>query len=183
MRKLKIQVQVTADGYMGGPDGEMDWMTFPWSDDLNAYLDGLQSGVDAMVLGRKLAEGFIPAWASRPEHEDEATIEFMTGTPKLVVSRTLAESPWEGAAVSADLVGSVTALKERDGGDVIAYGGSTLVRGLIEHGLADEVHLVVNPVSIGAGLPVFPDGGYQRLRLVDAKRFECGMAVLHYDKG
>lgn len=180
MRKLKIQVQVTADGYMGGPNGEMDWMTFPWSDDLNDYLDSVQAGVDAMVLGRRLAEGFIPTWAARPEHEDEATIAFMTGTPKLVISRTLAESPWAGATVAADLVAAVTALKERDGGDVIAYGGSALVRGLIEHGLADDLHLVVNPTSIGGGLSVFPESGYQRLRLVDARRFECGTAALHY---
>lgn len=179
MRRLKIQVQVTADGYMGGPDGELDWMTFPWSDDLNAYLDGVQDGVDAMVLGRRLAEGFIPAWASRPEHEDAATVEFMVGTPKLVVSRTLVESPWEGVTVAADLE-AVAALKERDGGDIIAYGGSTLVQALIAHGLADDLHLVVNPTSIGGGLPVFPTDGYQRLRLVGARRFECGMAVLHY---
>ncbi|MFC7617869.1 dihydrofolate reductase family protein [Actinokineospora soli] len=96
MRKFKLQVQVSADGYMAGPNGEMDWMTMPWSDDLNAYLDAVQRDVDTIVLGRKLAEGFIPVWASRPEHEDEATIDFMNTTPKVVISRSLAESPWEG---------------------------------------------------------------------------------------
>ncbi len=182
MRTFKLQVQVTADGYMGGPAGEMDWMTMPWSDDLNAYLDALTQGVDTIVLGRGLAEGFIPAWESRPEHEDDATIDFMNGTPKVVVSRTLAESPWENATVVADPVAAVNDLKARPGGDVIAYGGSQLVRSLIADGLLDELHLVVNPVSIGRGLPVFPEGGYQRFSLLDAVRFDCGMAVLKYGR-
>jgi hypothetical protein len=55
MRKLKLQVQTTADGYMAGPNGEMDWMTLPWTDDINAYVDGLHESIDRMVLGRKLA--------------------------------------------------------------------------------------------------------------------------------
>ena len=72
MRKLKLQVQTTVDGFMGGPNGEMDWMTLPWTDDMSAYVDALTKPVDLIVLGRRLADGFIPAWASRPPGEDEA---------------------------------------------------------------------------------------------------------------
>ena len=61
MRKLKLQVQTTVDGYMAGPNGEMDWTTVPWTDDISAYTDALTQPVDRIVLGRKLAEGFIPA--------------------------------------------------------------------------------------------------------------------------
>lgn len=67
MRKLKLQVQTTVDGYMGGPQGEMDWLTFPWTDDFTAYVTGLMENVDHIVLGRRLAEGFIPTWAAGPE--------------------------------------------------------------------------------------------------------------------
>ncbi|MFC5286132.1 dihydrofolate reductase family protein [Actinokineospora guangxiensis] len=182
MRTFKLQVQVTADGFMGGPSGEMDWMTLSWSDDLNAYIEALTSGVDTIVLGRGLAEGFIPAWESRPAHEDDASVDFMINTPKVVVSRTLAESPWENAVVVADPAAAVAELKARPGGDLIAYGGSSLVRSLIAGGLLDELHLVVNPVSIGRGLPVFPEDGYQRLALTGATRFDCGMAVLKYER-
>ncbi|GAA3156509.1 dihydrofolate reductase family protein [Nonomuraea salmonea] len=60
-------------------------------------------------------------------------------------------------------------------------GGAKLASGLIAEGLIDEIHLFVNPVSIGRGLPVFPDvAGHQRFRLAGARPFECGITALHY---
>ena len=68
-----------------------------------------------------------------------------------------------------------------DGGDLIAYGGSTLVTGLIANGLLDEIHLFVNPSAIGAGLPVFANlDANQQFRLVTATPFECGITAMHY---
>jgi dihydrofolate reductase len=183
VRKFMLQVQTTVDGYMGGPNGEMDWTTFPWTEDINAHIDALTAKVDCIVLGRKLAEGFIPAWASGPEGEDQASIDWMNDTPKVVISNSLTESPWENAVVAGgDLVDTVTELKAQPGGDIIAYGGSTLVSNLIANGLLDELHLFVNPTAIGAGLPVFAGvDAYQRLRLVGARPFDCGITGLHYE--
>jgi dihydrofolate reductase len=182
MRKLKLQVQTTVDGYMGGPNGEMDWMTLPWTADMSAYVDALTEPVDLIVLGRRLAEGFIPAWASRPEGEDEASIDWMNDTPKVVISNSLTESPWDSATVAGgDLTETVTKLKSQPGGDMITYGGSTLVTDLVARGLIDDLHLLVNPTAIGAGLPIFADrGAHQRLRLVEARPFGCGITALHY---
>jgi dihydrofolate reductase len=181
MRVLRMQLQVTADGYLGGPDGELDWMTVPWSDDLTAYGGAVHDGVDTIVLGRRLAEGFIPAWAAGPEGEDQESIDFMNSTPKVVVSDSLTESPWDGVTVrGGDLGALVTELKERDGGTIITYGGASLAQQLVAQQLVDELHLFVNPVAIGAGLPVFPAGQRHRLRLVRATPTECGITVLHY---
>ncbi|MGW0804104.1 dihydrofolate reductase family protein [Nonomuraea sp. NPDC002799] len=180
MRKLKLQVQTTADGYMAGPNGEMDWMTFPWTDDLNAYIDALTAPVDTIVLGRKLAEGFIPAWASGPEGESKEAIAWMNGTPKVVISGSLTESPWENAVVAGgDLGEAVRKLKAQPGGDLIVYGGGTLVRNLIAQELIDELHLFVNPTAIGEGMPVF--GSRRQLNLVAARPFDCGVTALHYE--
>ena len=183
MRKFKLQVQTTVDGYMAGPNGEMDWMTLPWTDDLNTYVDALGEKVDCIVLGRKLAEGFIPAWAAGPEGEDQASIDQMNNTPKVVVSNTLTESPWDNAVVAGgDVAEIVNKLKAQPGGDMIAYGGGTLVSSLIAKGLLDELHLFVNPAAIGAGVPVFPNvGHYQQLRLVTARPFDCGITALHLE--
>jgi dihydrofolate reductase len=183
VRKLKLQVQTTADGYMGGPNGEMDWATVPWTDDLNAYVEALTEPVDCIVLGRKLAEGFIPAWAAGPEGEDQASIDWMNDTPKVVISNTLTESPWENAVVAGgDLAKTVNEHKAQPGGDMITYGGSTLASNLIAEGLLDELHLFVNPTAIGAGLPVFPElEGHQQLRLVTARPFDCGITSLHFE--
>ncbi|MFB4273773.1 MULTISPECIES: dihydrofolate reductase family protein [unclassified Nonomuraea] len=183
MRTFKLQVQTTVDGYMAGPNGEMDWMKMPWSDDINTYIDALTEPVDCIVLGRKLAEGFIPAWASEPEHETKESIDWMNNTPKVVVSNTLTESPWANATVAGgDLTEIVNRLKAQPGGDLIAYGGGTFVSNLIAKGLLDELHLFVNPTAIGAGMPVFPKlDTNQRLRLVAARAFECGITALHYE--
>jgi dihydrofolate reductase len=183
MRKLKLQVQTSVDGYMGGPNGEMDWMTLPWDDDLNAYVNKISEGIDCFLLGRRLAEGFIPAWASGPEGEDQESIDMMNNTPKVVVSNSLTESPWEKATVAGgDLTEIVNRLKAEPGGDIMAYGGSTLVTSLVAKGLLDELHLFVNPTAIGAGLPVFPAGsGYHRFSLISARPFSCGITALHLE--
>lgn len=183
MRKFKLQVQTSVDGYMAGPNGEMDWMTLPWTDDINAYVAALDEPVDCIVLGRKLAEGFIPAWAAGPEGEDQEAIDKMNDTPKVVISNTLTESPWENTVVAGgDLAETVNQLKAQPGGDMIAYGGGTLVSDLIAKGLLDELHLFVNPTAIGAGIPVFPHlDAYQQLRLVAAQPFDCGITALHFE--
>lgn len=181
MRKLKLQIQTTVDGYMAGPNGEMDWMKFPWTDDIGVYVAALMETVDCIVLGRNLAEGFIPHWAAQPADEDQTSIDWMNNTPKVVLSTTLAESPWDNAAVASDLTEAIDELKAQQGGDLIAYGGGMLVSSLISAGLVDELHLFVNPTAIGTGMPVFPtDGAYRQLELVGAQPFDCGITAMHF---
>ena len=185
MRKLKLQVQMSVDGYIAGPNSEMDWITFNWDDELKAYVTALTEPVDCLVLGRKLAEGFIPYWASvaanpdDPEHS--AGIKF-TDTPKVVFTKTLDASPWANTVLAkGDLVTEITALKQQAGSDLIAYGGATFVSGLIKHGLIDDFHLFINPAAIGNGLPIFQElDSQQTLTLVKATPFDCGIVVLHY---
>jgi dihydrofolate reductase len=134
------------------------------------------------VLGRKLAEGFIPAWAAGPKGETQESIDWMNNTPKVVISNSLKESPWENAVVAGgDLAETVNRLKAQPGGDMIAYGGSTLVTSLIAKALLDELHPFMSPTAIGAGLPVIASGAYHQLRLVTARPFDCGITVLHFE--
>ncbi|HEY7485719.1 MAG TPA: dihydrofolate reductase family protein [Streptosporangiaceae bacterium] len=183
MRTFKLQVQTTVDGYMAGPNGELAWATTSWSDDVGDYVTALEESVDTIVLGRKLAEGFIPAWAAGPPGETQESIDWMNNTPRVVISNSLTTSPWENATIAGgDLTETINKLKAQPGGDMIAYGGSTFVSNLIVAGLLDELHLFVNPTAIGAGLPVFPKvETYHQLRLVNAQGFECGITALHYE--
>lgn len=183
MRTFKLQVQTTVDGYMAGPNGAMDWLTSPWSDDLMAHVDALTRPVDTIVLGRKLAEGFIPTWAAGPAGEPQEGIDKMNNTAKVVISKSLTESPWPNTVVAGgDLTETVRALKAQPGGDIIAYGGGTLVSELIARELLDEIHLFVNPTATGSGMPVFANlGTNQRLRLVAAHAFDCGITALQYE--
>ena len=184
MRKLKLQVQMTIDGRIAGPNGEMDFMTWDWDDEIKAYVEELTASVDTILLGRKLAEGFIPYWAGvaeDPENPEQASGKQFTEMPKVIFSRTLAESKWPNAVVASDLAGEVTRLKQTGGKDLIAYGGAEFVSSLLRHQLIDELHILVNPVAIGEGKTIFEQlDRRQPLKLVESKAFPCGIALLHY---
>jgi dihydrofolate reductase len=185
MRKLKLQVQMSVDGYIAGPQGEMDWMVWDWDDDLKSYVTGFTAPVDCILLGRNLAEGFIRAWTSQVQ--DPATADDfahkMVDSPKIVFSKTLERVEWDNTTLaSGDLVAEVNKLKNQAGGDLVAYGGATFVSSLIQAGLIDEYHLFINPVALGEGMTIFK-GLHQRqnLSLVKSSAFDCGIVVLHYE--
>jgi dihydrofolate reductase len=186
MRKLKLQVQMTVDGYVGDVNGEMSWMIFNWDDGLKDYVTALTNPVDTIVLGKNLAEGFIPHWenvAANPDHPEFTAGQKFTDTPKVVFSKTLNESIWDNTVLAkGDLVEEITKLKNQDGGDIIVYGGATFVSDLIKHHLIDEFHLFINPVALGNGLPIFKElDSKQKLTLVKATAFDCGIVVLNYE--
>jgi dihydrofolate reductase len=179
MRKLKLQVQMTVDGYIAGLNGEMDWTVRDWDAALNHYVAELTTSVDCILLGRKLAQGFIPYWASHPQEDGAQTFNSLK---KVVFTKTLDRSEWDNTILAkGDLLDEITALKQQPGQDLIAYGGAAFVSTLIQNGLIDEYHLFINPAAIGSGLPIFHDlQDRQALTLVRAISFACGIVILHY---
>jgi dihydrofolate reductase len=180
MRKLKLQVQMTVDGFIAGPNGEMAWTTIDWDNELKKYVGRITESVDCIILGRKLAQGFIPHWASHPEEEGA---DKFNSTKKIVFTKTLDKSEWDNTILAkGDLVGEIAKLKNQEGKDIIAYGGATFVSALIKHGLIDEFHLFINPSAIGKGLPIFKElDRKQNLILLNSKSFDCGIVVLNYE--
>lgn len=179
MRKLKLQVQMSVDGFIAGPNGEMDWVNFNWDDEIKSYVTAITEPVDCIILGRKLAQGFIPHWTSHPELE--GATKFIH-TPKVVFTKTLEQSEWENTVLATgDLVEEVNKLKSQEGSDLIAYGGATFVSSLIKAGLIDEYHLFVNPAVLGKGKPIFQElADTQKLELKQSVAFPCGIVVLCY---
>lgn len=179
MRKLKLQVQMTVDGFVGTTAGGMDWASRDWDDALKQYVGALTEPVDCIVLGRKLAQGFIPYWAANPQQEGA---QKFNSTHKLVFSKTLEKSAWENTELAqGDLQDEINRLKGQPGGDIIAYGGASFVSSLVGHNLVDEYHLFINPGAIGTGLSIFGQvQGTHRLQLVKAHPFACGIVVLQY---
>jgi len=186
MRKLKLQVQMTVDGYIGGPNGEMDFLVRDWDDELKKYVTTITEQVDCIVLGRKLAEGFIPYWASvaaDPANPELTAGKKFTNTPKVVFTRKLDRSEWDNTVLAkGSLADEINLLKRQDGKDIIAYGGATFLSSLIKERLIDEFHLFINPTAIGRGLSIFNELAFkQNLTLVKATPFDCGIVVLHYE--
>ena len=185
MRTLKLQVQITVDGFIAGPNGEMDMMAGHWDEALIQYVRELTDPIDCVVLGRKLAEGFIPHWANvakNPDHpEYYAGVKF-TETPKVVFTKTLQKSSWDNTVLAkGDIVDEINKLKKQQGSDIIAYGGAGFVSSLIRHGLIDDMHLFISPVAIGKGMAIFNGlDHYQKYDLVKASSFDCGIQILHY---
>lgn len=182
MRKLKLQMQMTADGFVAGPNGEMDWMTFNWDQELKNYVTKITDPVDCIVLGRKLAEGFIPHWAmvaANPDDPEFTAGKKFTDTHKVVFTKTLDRSTWDHTVLAkGELMDEITTLKKQDGRDIIAYGGATFVSALINQGLIDELYLFINPTAIGNGMTIFNDR--TNLQLAHAQSFDCGIVVLYY---
>jgi len=187
MRKLKLQVQISIDGFVGGPNGELDWMTWVWDEELKKFVGELNDPTDTILLGKNMTDGFVNHWkkvADDPENPIHSSGVKFTETPKVVFSRTLKDSIWENTVLaSGDLTVEVNKLKSVKGTNMMVYGGATFVSSLIDAELIDDYYLFINPVLIGKGLRIFSETPKKvNLKLVDSVKYKCGITVLHYQK-
>ncbi len=186
MRKLKLQVQMSVDGFTGGPKGELDWMSWDSGDKFEKYVNDLTDSVDSIILGRKMTDGFITYWSDVVENKpDSPEFEFankMMDKPKVVFTKTLDKSEWVNTSLAkGDLVEEINSLKKQPGKDIIVYGGANFVSSLIKKNLIDEYHLFINPVAIGSGLTIFGElKNYFKLRLAQSTHYENGIVVNVY---
>lgn len=180
MRKLKLQMQTTLDGFVAGQNGELDWMTFKWDKPLEKLVNDLTDSSDTIILGRKMTDGFVSYWTSVTQDSIEYDFaQKMNNTPKVVFTKTLDESPWPNTSLAkGDLVDEINALKNTTGKDIVVYGGATFVSSLLDANLIDELNIFVNPVAIGEGMRAF--NGRQKLKLVDSTKHDCGIVVNKY---
>jgi dihydrofolate reductase len=191
MRKLKLQVNMSIDSYIAGPNGEMDWMVWNWDDKLKKYVYELNEPVDTILLGRKMTDGFVSYWSDvMTKPDDPSSIDRshvfakkMIDTPKVVFTKTLKKSQWANTDIATgDLTDEISNLKSLKGKDMIVYGGASFDSSLIRAGLIDEFHLFINPVAIGKGMTIFKDlNEIQKFNLVKSVAFDCGIVELHYE--
>lgn len=173
---------MSVDGFVAGTKGELDWMVWDWDDELKKFVDDLHEPVDCIIMGRKMAPGFIPYWETVAANPKDQQFEFgkkMTDTKKVVFTKTLNKSEWNNTDLAkGDLADEINALKRQNGKDIIVYGGATFVSGLITAGLIDEFNLFINPVAIGSGMTIFKElVNKQKLTLIQSKSYDCGIVV------
>jgi dihydrofolate reductase len=153
MAALVLKMSVSLDGYVAPPDGSAGWIAAGGSDDGFSWTVGTVSGAAAHLMGAATYTGWSGYWpsASGPFAKP------MNEIPKVVFSNSLTSADWGETAIAAgDLAASVRRLKrERPDGYLLAHGGARFARSLVETGLIDEYRLVIHPVILGAGEPLF----------------------------
>jgi dihydrofolate reductase len=186
LRKLRLQVQMSVDGCIAGPNGEMDWMVGLLDDELIKYANKLTEPVDTILLGRKMTDVFISTWLEVMNKPDDPWYAFskkMIETPKVVFTKTLNKSKWINTDIATgNLIEEVSKIKSQNGGDIIVYGGASFDSSLIKEKLIDEFYLFINPVAIGNGMTIFKDlNEIQKYTLIESKAFESGKVLLRYE--
>jgi dihydrofolate reductase len=173
MGRLIVSEFVTVDGVAEDPGGSESFERGGWAFAFDRGPEGDKFKMDetaaaaALLLGRKTYEGFAEAWPGREgEFADK-----MNAMPKYVVSSTLTGPAWSGSEVlSGEVVPAVSALKERVDGDILVAGSMSLVATLLEHGLVDELRLMVFPIVLGAGKRLVEStAASAKLRLADSR--------------
>ena len=185
MRPVIYSMMVTLDGFIAGPDGDLNWGAV--DEELHTFVNRKDRQVGGHLYGRRTYQVMNDFWAA-PAAEDPSQPEFIReyaqiwrAMPKVVFSRTL-ESVGDNAVLVRDNVPeAVRALKQEQGGDLIV-GGASLAASLMELGLMDEYQLYIHPVMIGRGIRMFPEGDarLQNAQLVDQHTFDSGVVFLHY---
>ncbi len=178
MRRVVLQMSVTLDGNVAGPGGELDWDLAEEHPDVRAWKVASLRQVGTHIMGRVTYEAMAEYWPNATG--DYA--DFMNTLPKVVFSKTFPAAEWPGSRIArGDLAAEIAALKSQSGGEIMAHGGAAFVQALSRLGLIDEYRLVIHPVALGNGLPLFKDLAKPlQLDLAEAKSFPDGTVIHVY---
>jgi len=185
MRKIILMLSVSVDGFIEGPNRELDWHMV--DDELHSHFNEELSAMGAFLNGRVTYELMARFWPTADTNPSSTgpMVEFARiwrDMPKIVFSRTLERADWNTTVVRDLVVEQIQALKAQPGGD-LALGGADLAAAFMRHDLIDEYRLYVHPVLIGRGTPLFqPSDVKTNLRLAETHTFGNGVVLLRYQR-
>jgi dihydrofolate reductase len=183
MGKIVLMMSVSVDGYIEGPDREIDWHMV--DDELHRHFNEQLGAMGAFLSGRVTYELMAEFWptADQDPSSSEPMVEYARiwrDTPKVVYSRTLERAGWNTTIVREVVPSEVQQLKDRTGGD-LALGGADLAAAFLRQDLVDEYRIYVHPVRIGRGKPLFaPSDATVQLQFAESRTFGNGVVLLHY---
>jgi len=193
MRKISAALQTSVDGFIEGPNGELDWAISEDEEVWRNLFEMLESA-DTCILGRVMYPLYEKYWMAvlanpagpLPLHGAAATkneikyAHWADKTPHIVVSKTLDKVGWQTTRIIREIE-EIRKLKQQPGKNMYVVGGVTLVGSLMNAGLIDEIQLMVNPIILGCGKALFKDvKERQALKLVKAKALKSGKVALNY---
>jgi len=178
MGQIAAHEFISLDGVYENPSWTFDYGFDP---KMGETIGAITAESKAILLGRKTYEMFYPAWSNRTADDDPGA-PFFNETKKYVVSGTLQDAPWNNSEIlGAYDAGRIQQLKDDTDGTIYISGSGTLVRGLLDDGLLDELHLFVYPVALGSGEKLFLDSGDQtKLALNGTDAYANGVLHLNY---
>jgi len=185
MRKVVLLLSVSLDGFIEGPNREIDWHLV--DEELHDHFNEQLSTMGAFLDGRVMYELMAEFWptADQDPSSTPAMVEFARiwrDMPKIVYSRTLERADWNATVVRDVVPEEVMALKAQPGGD-LALGGADIAAAFMRHDLIDEYRIYVHPVVIGGGKPLFPPSHTMTaLELVETRTFGNGVVLLRYQR-
>jgi dihydrofolate reductase len=182
MRKIILSLITSFDGFIEGPNREIDWITF--DEETGKALNKFLSEIDTVLYGRVSYE----SWGTYTPPEDSADFEKdfykrLHKMKKYVFS--LSKNKFEGnpVVINSDINGAMERLKRESGKDIWLYGGSGLVSTFMNLDLIDEFRVAIAPVILGAGNPMFKEVNHRvKLKLLDVKPSASGVVEFHYQR-
>jgi dihydrofolate reductase len=197
MRKLIVSNMMSLDGYYEGPGKNVmalfdyRW-DYPTDESFDAYNAERLHAADTLLLGRVSYDGFKSFWPSVADDPDATPLQreishLNNAIEKVVISDTLTSEetdPWHNTRIigRADAHERIAELKRQPGIDILVFGSRTLWKDLLANDLVDELHLMIGPVVLGAGTPVFDEQPAVTLRLIDTRTWDgSGNVLLRYE--
>lgn len=185
MRKIFSFMHISLDGFVAGPNGEMNWIKV--NDEIFDHVGMRISKGDTALYGRvtfQMMENYWPTAADKPDptkHDIEHS-KWYSKVKKIVLSGTLKESDFNNTSIISDNTAErINKIKMQEGEDILLFGSPTAAHSLIKLDLIDGYWLFVNPVILGRGIPLFTDIKDKiKLNLLNTKQFKCGVTELNY---
>lgn len=187
MRKLTLFMHASLDGFVGGPNGEMDWIQA--DEQMFDYAAQRTNESDVALYGRvtyEMMDSYWPTAADKPnatKHDIEHG-QWYNKVAKVVVSKSMMGKKIDNATIVSDNVGAeINKIKQQNGKDIIIFGSPSASHTLMQADQIDEFWIFVNPVILGEGIPLFNGlKERQKLKLLESKIFTSGVVCLHYER-
>jgi dihydrofolate reductase len=181
MRKVVLFNLITLDGFFEGPNRDINWHNV--DEEFNEFAIEQTNSADGLIFGRVTYEMMASYWPTEMAiTNDPIVARQMNSIPKIVFSRTLKKADWNNTRLVKDNAAEeISKLKQQPGKDLFIFGSAELAAGLANLGLIDEYRLIVNPVILGSGRPLFTGVNPTiHLNLIKTKTFRNGNILLYY---
>ncbi|WP_243348566.1 dihydrofolate reductase family protein [Parabacteroides sp. FAFU027] len=185
MRKIISFMHMSLDGFVAGPNGEMDWIKV--DEEIFDFVGKRISESDTALYGRvtyQMMENYWPTAADKPaatKHDIEHS-KWYNKAHKVVLSKTLKEAGLTNTTIISDnLADRISEIKQMAGNEILLFGSPTATHFLMQLNLIDGFWLFVNPIILGQGIPLFVDIKDKiKLNLLSSRPFSCGVTELNY---